>query len=423
MKGKSGLHCMIPSLLIIAAVIFTLNTGFPSPEALAAGNTASAAVKQPSSKTATKTLKKDTGSKKSTSPYKAKGDLSKCADGTYYGSARGYAGNIRVRVVIKDHKMISIDVVEVEADDAPYVAKAKKGVISAMLKTQSLSVDAVSGATYSSNGIIKAVENAIAKASGKSVNDKKSGTKKKKPSRKHDTSLDGSKFRDGVYTGTGTGFNGRITVSVTISGGKITKISVINNEGDDKPYLDKASKGVVARILSTQNTKVDAVSGATYSSNGIIEAVEKALKKAAIKPGTDDPKDPEMPTEPDKPSEPDTPSGPDEPEDGLYIDGTYEGFARGFKGFMYVSVLIENSRITSIDITKTQDDEPFLTKAKTLIKTIISRQTTEGVDAVSGATYSSNGILDSVKKALDKARKSEQDAGSSGSTGGSTDAE
>ena len=423
MKGKSGLHCMIPSLLIIAAVIFTLNTGFPSPEALAAGNTASAAVKQPSSKTATKTLKKDTGSKKSTSPDKAKGDLSKCADGTYYGSARGYAGNIRVRVVIKDHKMISIDVVEVEADDAPYVAKAKKGVISAMLKTQSLSVDAVSGATYSSNGIIKAVENAIAKASGKSVNDKKSGTKKKKPSRKHDTSLDGSKFRDGVYTGTGTGFNGRITVSVTISGGKITKISVINNEGDDKPYLDKASKGVVARILSTQNTKVDAVSGATYSSNGIIEAVEKALKKAAIKPGTDDPKDPEMPTEPDKPSEPDTPSGPDEPEDGLYIDGTYEGFARGFKGFMYVSVLIENSRITSIDITKTQDDEPFLTKAKTLIKTIISRQTTEGVDAVSGATYSSNGILDSVKKALDKARKSEQDAGSSGSTGGSTDAE
>ena len=423
MKGKSGLHCMIPSLLIIAAVIFTLNTGFPSPEALAAGNTASAAVKQPSSKTATKTLKKDTGSKKSTSPYKAKGDLSKCADGTYYGSARGYAGNIRVRVVIKDHKMISIDVVEVEADDAPYVAKAKKGVISAMLKTQSLSVDAVSGATYSSNGIIKAVENAIAKASGKSVNDKKSGTKKKKPSRKHDASLDGSKFRDGVYTGTGTGFNGRITVSVTISGGKITKISVINNEGDDKPYLDKASKGVVARILSTQNTKVDAVSGATYSSNGIIEAVEKALKKAAIKPGTDDPKDSEMPTEPDKPSEPDTPSGPDEPEDGLYIDGTYEGFARGFKGFMYVSVLIENSRITSIDITKTQDDEPFLTKAKTLIKTIISRQTTEGVDAVSGATYSSNGILDSVKKALDKARKSEQDAGSSGSTGGSTDAE
>ena len=198
---------------------------------------------------------------------------------------------------------------------------------------------------------------------------------------------------------------------------------MINNEGDDKPYLDKASKGVVARILSTQNTKVDAVSGATYSSNGIIEAVEKALKKAAIKPGTDDPKDPEMPTEPDKPSEPDTPSGPDEPEDGLYIDGTYEGFARGFKGFMYVSVLIENSRITSIDITKTQDDEPFLTKAKTLIKTIISRQTTEGVDAVSGATYSSNGILDSVKKALDKARKSEQDAGSSGSTGGSTDAE
>ncbi len=180
MKGKSGLHCMIPSLLIIAAVVFTLSTGFPAPEALAAGNDASAAVtKQPTKKTSVKKQKKTASSKKSTSPYKAKGDLSKCADGTYYGSARGYAGNIKVKVVIKDHKMISIDVVEVEADDAPYVAKAKKGVISAMLRTQSISVDAVSGATYSSNGIIKAVENAIAKASGRSVKDKRAARKRK----------------------------------------------------------------------------------------------------------------------------------------------------------------------------------------------------------------------------------------------------
>ena len=63
MKRKSGLHCMIPSLLIIAAVMFTLNTGFPSPEALAAGNTVSAAVKQPTAKTATKTLKIQTAGK------------------------------------------------------------------------------------------------------------------------------------------------------------------------------------------------------------------------------------------------------------------------------------------------------------------------------------------------------------------------
>lgn len=418
MKGRSGLHCMIPSLLITAAVIFTLNTGFPSPEALAAGNTASAAVKQPTAKTATKTLKKDTGSKKSTSPYKAKGDLSKCADGTYYGSARGYAGNIKVRVVIKDHRMISIDVVEVEADDAPYVAKAKKGVISAMLRTQSISVDAVSGATYSSNGIIKAVENAIAKASGKSGSGNQSSTKKKQPSHKHDSSLDGSSFRDGVYTGTGTGFNGKITVSVTVSGGRITKITIIKNEGDDKPYLDKASKGVIRRIISAQNTKVDAVSGATYSSSGIIEAVEKALKKAAVKSDADDPQEPEIP---DVPEIPDTPEEPDTPAEGLYVDGTYEGFARGYKGFMYVSVLIQNSRISAIDITKTQDDEPYISMARTLIDKIIKKQTTDGIDAVSRATYSSNGLLDSVKKALGKALKTGQETGNGSSGEGGSD--
>ncbi len=204
-----------------------------------------------------------------------------------------------------------------------------------------------------------------------------------------------------------------------ISGGKITKISVINNEGDDKPYLDKASKGVIARILSAQNTKVDAVSGATYSSNGIIEAVENALKKAVVKSDADDPQNPDTP---DKPDTPDTPDEPDTPAEGLYVDGTYEGFARGYKGFMYVSVLIESSRIKSIDVTRTQDDEPYISMAKKLIDKIIAKQTTDGVDAVTGATYSSNGILDSVKKALDKALK--PDTSESGSdTGGTSDAE
>ena len=66
-------------------------------------------------------------------------------------------------------------------------------------------------------------------------------------------------------------------------------------------------------------------------------------------------------------------------------------------------MVIQSGKIASIDITQTNDNEPYLSDAKTLIDVIIQKQTTDGISAVSGATYSSNGILNSVKKALAKA--------------------
>lgn len=225
----------------------------------------------------------------------------------------------------------------------------------------------------------------------------------------HDTSLDGQTYKDGTYRGTGRGYNGNLTVEVIIKKGKITGAALIKNEGDDLPYLNRA-KAVLSAIVRTQSTKVDTVSGATYSSVGLISAVENALKKAVVKKSGKS-KDTEDETQNKKPAKkptiPTVPEQEDEPYEGegLYVDGIYTGFSRGYKGFLYVSVTIKDERISAIDITKTGDDEPYLTNAKTLIKRIIARQTTEGIDAVSGATYSSNGILEAVKKALEKALK------------------
>ena len=82
MKGKSGLHCMLPSLLLVVAVVFTLNTGLSSPQALTAD--VSAVQTTSNHKTSvTKQLKTASSTSGSTSSYKASGDLSKCADGTY----------------------------------------------------------------------------------------------------------------------------------------------------------------------------------------------------------------------------------------------------------------------------------------------------------------------------------------------------
>ena len=58
---------------------------------------------------------------------------------------------------------------------------------------------------------------------------------------------------------------------------KIIEINIINSS-DDKAFLNKASKGIIEKIINEQNTDVDVVSGATYSSNGIINAVKDALK-------------------------------------------------------------------------------------------------------------------------------------------------
>lgn len=87
-------------------------------------------------------------------------------------------------------------------------------------------------------------------------------------------------YKDGTYEGSGTGFRGATTtVAVTLKNDEITGIDVVSH-GDDAPWFDPAYSSVSSQILSTQSTDVDAVSGATYSSLGIMDAVSDALEKA-----------------------------------------------------------------------------------------------------------------------------------------------
>ena len=81
---------------------------------------------------------------------------------------------------------------------------------------------------------------------------------------------------DGVYEGTGSGFKGTTRLQVTVEGGIITNIKTIST-GDDRPYYYRAFNSVAQQIISAQNASVDAVSGATISSNGIMEAVSNAI--------------------------------------------------------------------------------------------------------------------------------------------------
>lgn len=87
-------------------------------------------------------------------------------------------------------------------------------------------------------------------------------------------------LRDGTYEGSAFGFGDLITVSVTIQGGRMTDISVLDASGEDRPYYNQ-SLPLLDQMLSSQSTEVDTVSGATLTSEGLIGAVADALGKAA----------------------------------------------------------------------------------------------------------------------------------------------
>jgi uncharacterized protein with FMN-binding domain/cytochrome b561 len=88
----------------------------------------------------------------------------------------------------------------------------------------------------------------------------------------------GATLIDGVYEGSATGYNGYITVSVTVSSGLVTAIDIVD-ENETRSYLSRA-KSVINTIVDEQSLEVDAVSGATYTSAGIVNAVADALASA-----------------------------------------------------------------------------------------------------------------------------------------------
>jgi polyferredoxin len=96
------------------------------------------------------------------------------------------------------------------------------------------------------------------------------------------SSSNSQKYRDGTYQGSGTGFHGGTTVvSVTIKNDRITEVTPVSNQDTDQ-FFNSAYESVAQEILSSQSPEVDAVSGATFSSNGIMRAVADALTKASV---------------------------------------------------------------------------------------------------------------------------------------------
>ncbi|RGF29140.1 FMN-binding protein [Ruminococcus sp. AM09-18-1] len=320
-------------------------------------------------------------------------------DGVYKGTGTGYAGDITVAVQIKDKQIVAIDILS-SSDDAAFFKRAQ-AVIDKIIEGQTLDVDTVSGATYSSRGIISAVKNAL-------TGEKDSGTTGQSQSGSgaaagSSTSVqaveDPSAYKDGTYYGTGTGFGGTLKVKVEISGGKITSIQIMENQ-DGSEYISKAS-ALINTIIQNQSTNVDTVSGATYSSAGIIQAVRNALSQAAVSTsGTTTSGEAGNAGNNGNQNQDTSAATGNFP----YKEGIYYGTAEGYSGNVSVAVVIQEKSIKAILITETSDDEAFFQRAMGVVKNVLKTQRTE-VDTVSGATYSSKGILGAIQNALKQAEK------------------
>ncbi len=366
--------------------------------------------------------KKKDEDKKEEQKSTAKGSFD-VSDGTYYGTGTGFAGKIKVAVTVKDKQITAIEIVENEADDDAFFSRAK-GVIDKIISGQTLEVDVVSGATYSSNGIISAVKNALTGAADSgtpaSTSAGASGGSSSPAggSSSVSTVQDASAYADGTYYGTGTGFSGALTVEVVISGGKISSIQIIDTSDGDS-YIQSAS-GLISNIIATQSTNVDTVSGATYSSVGIIEAVRNALSQAAI--SSDGNSNSQNTNSSSNGSGQNGNNSNDNTtaEAGKfpYKEGVYYGTAEGYLDDIKVAIVIQDKTLKAVVIVEENDDETFFKRARAVAENMVKKQSVD-VDVVSGATYSSKGIIGAVKEALKEAEKATKGENNNNNNSGS----
>ncbi|KOA20015.1 urocanate reductase precursor [Clostridium homopropionicum DSM 5847] len=94
--------------------------------------------------------------------------------------------------------------------------------------------------------------------------------------------LSGATFKDGIYTGEADGFRPGLKVSVEIKDNKITSIEILEHNEVNSRYYQKAFDNIPQAILNSQSIEVDATSGATFTSIGIMNAVNNALSQALV---------------------------------------------------------------------------------------------------------------------------------------------
>ena len=186
--------------------------------------------------------------------------------GSYTATADGFGGPVEVTVEIGSNGGIT-DLTIKGDKETPDVGGAAIPVLKqAILTNQSAEVDSVSGATFTSDAVKTATAAALAQAGGEEV---AAGPK----------AADGNLFIPGTYTETATGFGGEVSVTTTVSENKIEDVK-ITGDHETENIGTFAVQMLGERILAAQSPNVDALTGATVTSNAILGAFKKTLTAA-----------------------------------------------------------------------------------------------------------------------------------------------
>ena len=332
---------LVPAAAVAAVVLATLPRTAPVlaavPERLAAPEPAPSEAAQP----------------EETAPEEESIPRLPYADGVYTGSSRGYGGQVKVQVAMKDGLITEVQILDASHETKQFLRRASR-LLDTVQAEQTWEVDAVSEATYTSRGILGAVQNAL--TGEEVINPAPPQPKPAQPLVVEEFTAP-SAYRDGVYTASAQGFGGPITLQVTIQNDTIADITIVSAEGETQPYFSRARR-VISTILERNTPEVDSISGATYSSTGILNAVKSALSSAAIQ--TEPPAE-EAPVE-------ETPAEPAAPQ---YQDGTYTGTS----GSTTVSVTITDGSVTEVAVLPPEEEKQSLwQRAKAAVKAVLSEE-------------------------------------------------
>ena len=292
----------------------------------------------------------------------------KFKDGVYMGSGAGFRGNTEVQVTVENGYISDITVLSFK-DDREFFGKAQSAVISEMIAGQTFDVAPVSGATFSSNSIMEAVASALGNGAGSPTQPLKEGTDsgQRQPAGEGNDSGAGQEVGEGTGAGQGSGE------------GNETGGSQSDGNGD------RADAGQPVG------------DGTAFGTDQGMTGIEKEKKEYDLEQSGGESRQPEEDalTRLDNETDSDTASG------GVTVsDGVYEGTGRGLRGNTKVSVTVEEGAIADITILSFEDDDAFFNRARNAVISEIIRTQSPEVVPVSGATFSSNSIMEAVASAL-----------------------
>ncbi len=187
--------------------------------------------------------------------------LVSAADGTFTGSGTGFGGEVTATLTVQDGQIVEA-VLTGDGETPAIGGAALEELTSQVLEAQGAEIDGVAGATFTSTGVKDAVAQALAGSEGEETAP--------------------PVLADGSYTAEAYGFDRAVSdkLVVEIANGKIASIAYGEDCGDTPPMLDTVEAKLFPRILEAQSVGVDAITGATVTSNAVKAAVTSCLEQA-----------------------------------------------------------------------------------------------------------------------------------------------